>query len=249
MTKIIFLGCLSRSRYKQTCENAIKLIKSIDNEYKVFDDAPCCGALSFHIANDNELKKHVDFVVNWFENNNITDLVTICAGCYNYFTKYYPKFNKSFNIKIQHILQFLAEPENLEKLNLKYTGKKLTIAYHDPCHLRTAKPKILKEPREIIRKIQGNIILKEINHNLQVVLCCGAGGGVYSSFKENSDYNSFFILEQTKKQRAKILLSSCPFCYTALRRIKEENKSIKIDIIKFEDFIYKISEGVDPLNE
>jgi Fe-S oxidoreductase len=76
-------------------------------------------------------------------------------------------------------------------------------------------------------------------------ICCGAGGGVYSIFKENSDYNSKLIFD--KLNRGKILLTACPFCFTALSRIKAENQ-IKKPVVKFEDFIVKIMEGVDPLN-
>jgi Fe-S oxidoreductase len=76
-------------------------------------------------------------------------------------------------------------------------------------------------------------------------ICCGAGGGVYSVFKENSDYNAKSIFDNMKKGEA--LLTGCPFCYTALKRIKDEKK-IKKPVIKFEDFIVKIMEGVDPIS-
>jgi Fe-S oxidoreductase len=75
-------------------------------------------------------------------------------------------------------------------------------------------------------------------------ICCGAGGGVYSVFKENSDYNAKTIFDNMKKGKA--LLTACPFCYTALVRIRDEN-NIKKPVIKFEDFIIKLMEGVDPL--
>jgi len=76
-------------------------------------------------------------------------------------------------------------------------------------------------------------------------ICCGAGGGVYSVFKENSDYNAKSIFDNMNKGEA--LLTGCPFCYTALIRIKNKNK-IKKPVIKFEDFIVKIMEGVDPIS-
>ena len=85
-----------------------------------------------------------------------------------------------------------------------------------------------------------------MDNNKTNSICCGAGGGVYSIFKENSDYNSQLIFEQSK--RAKVLLTACPFCYTAFKRIRDEN-NIKNPVIKFEDFIVKLIEGVDPINE
>ena len=63
-------------------------------------------------------------------------------------------------------------------------------------------------------------------------------------FKENSDYNGKTIFDQMRKGKA--LLTACPFCYTALKRIYDEN-NIKKPVIKFEDFIVKLMEGGDPL--
>ncbi len=244
MRKLIYLGCLSSSKYKETCENGIKIIKFLDDEYEILDGVPCCGALSYHIANDEELKKHVEFVNNWFNSNDVSKIVTICAGCYNYLTRYYKQYlGSDFNIEVKHLLQFMAIPKNLKKLNLKHSGKKLTVNYHDACHLRNAIPPIIEEPREIINSIE-NIELFEMENTRMNSICCGAGGGVYATFKENSDYNAKTIFNQMRKGKA--MLTACPFCYTALRRIREEN-NIKKPVIKFEDFIIKIMNQEDPL--
>lgn len=243
MTKLIYLGCLSSSKFKETCDNARKVIKFLDDQYEVLTDPPCCGALAYHVTDDKELKQHVEFVNNWFKSNKVTNIVTICAGCYNYLTRYYPQYlGSEFEIEVKHLLQFIAIPENLQKLNLKYEGKKLTVNYHDACHLRNAVTPILDEPREIFNSIE-NVELKEMVYNKENTICCGAGGGVYSIFKENSDYSSKFIFEHMKG--GKILLTACPFCYTSFKRIKQENDVMK-PVLKFEDFIVKLMEGVEP---
>ncbi len=244
MRKLIYLGCLSSSKYKETCENGIKIIKFLDEEYEVLGDVPCCGALSYHISNDEELKKHVEFVNNWFKSNDVSKIVTICAGCYNYLTRYYKQYlGSDFNVEVKHLLQFMATPEKLKKLNLKYSGKKLIVNYHDACHLRNAIPPIIEEPRTIINSID-NIEIFEMENAKINSICCGAGGGVYAIFKENSDYNAKSIFDQMRKGKA--LLTACPFCYTALQRIRKEN-NIRKPVIKFEDFIIKIMNQEDPL--
>ena len=244
LTKLIFLGCLSKTKYQETCKNAIKIIKFLDPTYEILEDVPCCGSLAYQIGNDNELKTHVEFVNNWFKSNDVSEIVTICAGCYNYLTKYYTQYiGKEFNVNVKHLLQLVAEPENLSKLNLINTGKMIKISYHDACHLRNAVNPITEEPRKILESIQ-NVELKELDNIKTNSICCGAGGGVYSIFKENSDHNSKLIFDQLK--RGKALITACPFCYTALNRVRDENQ-IKKPVIKFEDFIVKIMEGVDPL--
>ena len=244
MTKFIYLGCFSKEHYKSTCENAIKLIKFLDSEYQILNDAPCCGSLAYHVSSDEELRSHVKYVNTWFNDNNITNIVVICAGCYNYFNKYYNQFLEAdFQVDTKHLLQFLNAPENLKKLNLKYSGEKLAVNYHDACHLRNAVKPIIEEPRNILNSIE-NIELKEMANNKFNSLCCGSGGGVYSSFKENSNYNSKSIFNQMKMTKA--LITACPFCYSALNRIRKEN-NIKKPVIKFEDFILNLLEGVDPI--
>ncbi|MBD3216248.1 MAG: hypothetical protein GF311_26780 [Candidatus Lokiarchaeota archaeon] len=244
--KLIYLGCLSSTRYTDTCENAVGLIKSVDNEYEILEDAPCCGALAYHITQPEKLKEHVEYVNNWFQENDIEKLTTICAGCYQYLTKYYPQFlGDDFKVEVKHLLQFLAEPENLEQLNLKYDGKKLRVCYHDACHLRNAVVPIIEEPRQILESL-GKVEVFEMENNKLNSICCGAGGGVYSIFKENSDYNTNTIFDQMR--RGKALLTACPFCYTAFKRVANEN-NIKKPVIKFEDFLMKIKNGVDPLDE
>ncbi|MBY9017648.1 MAG: (Fe-S)-binding protein [Candidatus Lokiarchaeota archaeon] len=244
MTKLIFLGCLSKTKYQETCKNAIKIIKTLDSEFEILEDVPCCGALAYHIGSDSELKTHVEYVNDWFKSKNISNIVTICAGCYNYLTKYYPQFlGEDFKIEVKHLIQFMAQKENLAKLNLKNLGKPLKVSYHDACHLRNAELPVIEEPRIILESIE-NVELKELDNNKKNSICCGAGGGVYSVFKENSDHNSKLIFDQLK--RGKALLTACPFCYTALYRVRNDNQ-IKKPVIKFEDFIVKIMEGVDPL--
>lgn len=239
------MGCLSSTRYKDTCENAIKIIKTIDNEYQVLEDVPCCGALSYHIASDDELKNHVQYVNDWFKSNDITEVVTICAGCYNYLTRYYPQYLPDFNIDVKHTLQLIAEDGNLEKLNIDYEGKTLKINYHDPCHLKNAVKPILEEPRKIFNAI-NNVELTELENNREISICCGAGGGVYSIVKENSEYNSLTIFKQMR--RTKALITSCPFCYTALKTVQEDKANrVRTPVIKFEDFIVKLMNGENPL--
>ncbi len=245
MTKLIYLGCLSRSRYVETCDNALKLIQTIDPEFELIENPPCCGSLAHHVATKEELLNHARFVNKWFEENHVYELVTICAGCYNYLSqKYPPLLGSEFKVKTKHLLQFLCEDENLSKLNLKYEGKRLIVNYHDGCHLRNAVPPIIEEPRKIINSIK-NIELKEMENNSLNSICCGAGGGVYSIYKENSDINSKVIFDQMR--RSKALLTPCPFCYTAFKRVREEN-NVKIPVIKFEDFIINIMNGVDPIS-
>ncbi|MBD3213450.1 MAG: hypothetical protein GF311_12655 [Candidatus Lokiarchaeota archaeon] len=234
MSKLIYLGCLSKNNYEETCNNAVKIIKYLDEQYLVIDNAPCCGSLTFHSLDDEHIVDHIKYVNKWFHKHNVKKIITICAGCYQYLTRYYPKIlGSEFNIDVEHIIQFIAKPDNLEKLNLEYSGKKLKVSYHDACHLKNATQPVLEEPRIILNSI-NNISLQTMENEKIYSLCCGSGGGVYSIFKENSNFNTRKIFDQAK--RAKTLLTGCPFCYTAFKRVADD-VGLKKSIMKFEDFI------------
>ena len=89
MSKLIFLGCLSKKNYESTCQNAIKLIQFLDNEYQVYDNTPCCGSLLYHTSLEEEQVVHQQFVIEWFKTREVSKIVTICAGCYNYLSTNY----------------------------------------------------------------------------------------------------------------------------------------------------------------
>ena len=72
----------------------------------------------------------------------------------------------------------------------------------------------------------------------------GASPETYKKNRVGGDFSKVF--ENMKKGKA--LLTACPFCYTALNRIREDN-NIRKPVIKFEDFIAKLMEGVEPISE
>jgi Fe-S oxidoreductase len=239
--KLIYHGCINLKRLPNLCKAGSELIQILDPEYKELENPPCCGSLLFH-SDEEGAKKNCNEVYNWLKSNNVTELTTICAGCYNYFVTFYPQYIPGFNIKIYHISQFLNKPENLGKINLEYPGdKKVKITYHDPCHLKNSRIPIFDEPREFLSKIK-NIDLVPLEWERELSTCCGAGAGVYSSFKEVSDFTTADIFRQVKKSRAKILITPCSFCYVSFKRLQLEKKP-RFEIFKFEDFINKIRKG------
>ena len=140
MTKLIFLGCLSSTKYEDTCKNAIKIIKFLDDEFTTLENPPCCGALSYHLASDEELRNHITFVNDWFKDNDVKEIVTICAGCYNYLSHYYKEFIPDFDVKIQHLMQFMAQSDNLQKLKLNQLMKALQKQMQQELFLQVMDP-------------------------------------------------------------------------------------------------------------
>ncbi len=241
MVKLIYHGCINLIKLPNLSEAGTELIKFLEPEYQELEDPPCCGSLLFH-TDEEGARKNCNEVYDWLKKNNVTELATICAGCYNYFVTFYPQYIPEFDVKINHISQFLSKPEYMQKLVLKYPGdKKIKITYHDPCHMKNARIPIFEEPRVILSNIK-NVDLVPLEFERELSTCCGAGAGVYSSFKEVSNFTTVDIFRQVKKSRAKILITPCSFCYVSFKKLEVEKKT-RFKIFKFEEFINKLKKG------
>jgi Fe-S oxidoreductase len=236
----MLFGCLTNNKLPQIVQDTKLLFSNLGLDIQYFDknEVPCCGSICYH-GYIEIAKKTAIQLKDFLEKNQVTELITGCAGCYYYLTTEFEKQGILLNgIKIQHITQKVHEIVKSKQLKLKYTAdKKLVITYHDPCHLRNAKTPVLEEPREILNSIE-NITFKELSRNKMNSQCCGAGAGIYASIPEISNYNAQLIIDNARSRLAKVLVTPCSFCFYNLTRI-----DTKIKIMKFESFIKTILEG------
>lgn len=236
----MLFGCLTNNKLPQIVEDTKALFRKLELDIKYFDsnEVPCCGSVCYH--GDLEIAKKTANQLKYFlQNNKVTELITGCAGCYYYLTTEFEKQGINLeDMKIQHIVQAVFEIMKTKGLKLKYeSDKKITITYHDPCHLRNAKTPVLEEPREILNSIE-NIAFKELPRNKMSSQCCGAGAGIYASVPEIPNYNAQQIIDSARSKLAKVLITPCSFCYYNLSRIET-----KIKVMKFESFIKTILDG------
>lgn len=236
----MLFGCLTNSKLPQIVEDTKKLFQKLDLDIKYFDgnEVPCCGSVCYH--GDVEIaKKTANQLKNFLELNKVTELITGCAGCYYYLTTEFEKQGITIDgIRVKHIVQAVYDILKDKKFKFKYeSDKKLTVTYHDPCHLRNAKIPVLEEPREILNSIE-NISFKELPRNKMNSQCCGAGAGIYASVPEIPNYNAQLIIDSARSKLAKVLITPCSFCFYNLSRIET-----KIKVMKFESFIRTILDG------
>ena len=111
-----------------------------------------------------------------------------------------------------------------------------TITYHDPCHLGRHE-KVYDEPRNMIKAVPGTT-LNEMDRITMNSWCCGAGGGVKSSFKEFALKTSEERIREAELTGAKTLLSCCPFCKLNLKDGAESANS-DLEIMDLTEFIEK----------
>jgi Fe-S oxidoreductase len=114
---------------------------------------------------------------------------------------------------VVHTSQYLFELVNEGRLQIvKEYGKKVT--YHDPCYLGRHNG-VFEEPREVLKRMSG-LELTELPESKVDSLCCGMGGGRVWAETEKHERFSNLRIEQAIELGAEELVTSCPYCITAL---------------------------------
>ena len=117
------------------------------------------------------------------------------------------------SLKVRDITELLVNELGFKgDASRKGAGKKLTVTYHDPCHLNRAQG-IRKAPRELIANADG-VMFKEMRFPCS---CCGLGGGLSTTNYELSIEIARRKAQSVKESGADVLATACPGCIVQLR--------------------------------
>jgi Fe-S oxidoreductase len=146
-----------------------------------------------------------------FIENGVKKVLVSSPHCYHTFKNEYPEFKVNF--EVVHISQYLFNLVNEGRLQITKEYRK-KITYHDPCYLGRHNG-IFDEPRWVLKKIPG-LELMEMPESREDSLCCGMGGGRVWMETLKDERFSNLRLEQAIGVGAEVLVTSCPYCITAL---------------------------------
>ncbi len=127
------------------------------------------------------------------------------------FKNEFPKLIRGWDIEVEFALKVILK--ELKKKKFKREIGREVVTYHDPCHLGRFSG-IYNEPRELIELLGGE--LKEMIHNREDALCCGAGGGLRSNFPDVAKK----IAERRTQEApdgAQKILTPCGLCSANLK--------------------------------
>jgi len=226
---LFWVGCAGAfdDRYKKVVRAFAKILTHLKISFAVLGKEEICnGDPARRAGNEMLYQMQALQVIEIFKMYEIKKILTICPHCFNIFKNEYPDLGG--NYVVVNYLQFLNS--HIEDGSLKIDSASLdniSVTYHDPCYLGRAND-IYDEPRNILRKITGNLV--EMNRNKSYSLCCGAGGA--QMFKEAEKGEKEVYMERTEdalKTGAKIIATACPFCMTMLTDgLKYKNKELEI---------------------
>ena len=219
---LLFLGCMSSFRVKESASAPYKILTRAGYDFKIFENEPCCGEYVYSAGKLELAKETFRNNVELFKKNGIKNLIVTCGGCLYAFDTVYPKYIEDYDVKVKHVVEVVHELVQSGKLDLKKIDK--TVTYHDPCRLgrKYKSGPSTAEPRELLEAC--GVEVKNISANPKEGPCCGAGSGI-----RGVDSNlvikigaSLFNEIETKE-----IATSCPLCVFNFRYVNYKNQMDK----------------------
>jgi heterodisulfide reductase subunit D len=227
---LFWVGCAGAfdDRYKKVVRAFVKILHYLNVSYAVLGkEETCTGDPARRAGNEMLYQMQALQVIEILKNYEVKKIITICPHCFNIFKNEYPDLGGQY--EVINYLQFLNRFIEEGKLKIEHESLgNISVTYHDPCYLGRAND-IYEEPRQILKKLTGNVI--EMHRNKSFALCCGAGGG--QMFKEAEKGDKEVFIERTEdalKTEAKVIATACPFCMTMLTdglKYKNREEDIK----------------------
>ncbi|MEM2727172.1 MAG: (Fe-S)-binding protein [Archaeoglobaceae archaeon] len=212
---LYFAGCTASFKAQNIAKSTANALKNLGIEFTVLGPNEfCCGSPFLRTGQRDVAKMLFTKNIKVWEKEGIEEIITSCPGCYKTIKEDYPKFAKEtrieFNVDVKHVSSVFAK-------EMKKEGKlDLVATYHDPCHLGRHMG-IYEDPREVIRK--AGIKLVEMERNREFALCCGAGGGLRTQFKEIAIAIAEERIREALETGTNLIITSCPFCEYNFSRV------------------------------
>ena len=226
---------------RETVRSAISLLHRAGVDVGIAGrDESCCGGRAYELGFRGEAANFADDMVSRVKASGAKILVTACSDCFATYRYIYSRMNKTLDVEVLHISQFLERLVQEKKLTFKKEIP-LNVTYHDPCHLgrmgepftsdwlhesKLKRPLAMKRqgwfgiydpPRNVLKAIPG-IELTEMERIREWSWCCGAGGGVLEAYSDLAEDTAKERLDEAKSTGAEALVTACPWC---LRKFKD----------------------------
>ncbi len=213
--RLLFIGCLASYVETGVASASYLLLKKAGVDFRILRDEGCCGIYVYRAGDLKLAKKVFEENAKRFEELGIKEIIVPCLGCYRCFKNYYPRVLGEVGFRVKQITEVIHELMKLGRLRVS-PQKAERYTYLDPCYLGRAEG-LYDAPREIARMCGAEVVEAELSR--EKALCCGAGGGVRSLFKDLS----FAMAEKALKSTpTEAVLSSCIFCTNQFKMVSRE---------------------------
>jgi len=210
----IFAGCALTYLYPQVGEILVRLPHRLGCSVYLPRTQGCCGMPALSSGNGPLVHTLAAANNKAFADRDFDCILTACASCRGMLAGYAAETGRPLPAQLVDIHVFLHQQGMAAQLAaLPKWPQRLTVTYHDPCHLRTAG--ITREPRELLRALpQADFVEME-----DAGLCCGLGGTFTAAHPELSRAIGDRKLAGLAASGATVIASACPGCILQLQDI------------------------------
>lgn len=201
---LLFLGCLPSYLVKNAASSTYTVLKKLGLDFMILEDEGCCGTYIYESGKTDLAAEYFQQNVERFKSLGIKRIIAPCCGCHKCFKYFYSDVLGETDFTVHHAVETIYDLLKEKPDLLKKVEK--TIAYHDPCRIGRGEG-LYEEARKILKRCVTD--LEEIQRNREDGLCCGAGAGIRSVYRDLSMEIAADLLQSIP---TKHVVSSCPFC-------------------------------------
>jgi len=168
-------GCVQQVLAPDINHATTRVLAANGIEVAIPPDQACCGALAAHAGHADHARERAAPLLRAFP-SDVDAIVTNAAGCGSAMKDYGMLFvdtpledeAQRFAARVRDISEFLDDIGLIAPMRLP---ARLTVAYHDACHLSHAQ-KVRSAPRRLLAAIEG-LTVREVPDG---EICCGSAG-------------------------------------------------------------------------
>jgi glycolate oxidase iron-sulfur subunit len=217
--KVAFLtGCLIDKIFPEVGIAALKALEHHGVGVYLPPAQACCGIPALSGGDTSTFDKLVRHNLELFAPESCDYLITACATCTSTIKKLwplmaleYPEAQKSqiaaLADKTLDISQFLADKVGLEPGSAVGEGAKISLTYHDPCHLKKSLG-VAAQPRALLRANPRY----ELTEMAEADWCCGCGGSFNLQHYDTSAAIGRRKRDNIERSQARVVATGCPAC-------------------------------------
>ena len=222
--------------YTPVLVNSVNILKKLGITVGYLgDDEPCCGSPMYYAGFEDDYAKNARESYKKFKEAGVKKIIGLIPACTSSIKNNFPNYVDDFDLEVYHILEVIARQLQNGQAKPK-AGKNMTVTYHDPCQL-SRYMKITKEPRQILRSIEGiELVEPDAEEIGRWSTCCG-GGNMETTHPELSARIGERRLEALQNTGASVIVTNCPACEMQLRHMVKKTgaKTEVMDIMQLLD--------------
>ncbi len=220
----LFQGCLVKFFFPEIRESVIKSLSLSGLDVVCPAEQACCGAPSYHLGNQKDVRKLMETNLKSFEKENPDYILTVCPTGNSILKKLYPQLDKraeAWAEKVYDFTEFMVKRGFLPQ-DGKPAGKG-EVFYHYPCHYLNDL-KLKEEPARLLEKLGFRPKFED-----EPYTCCGFCG-VFSL--KNPEISAKFWEDKRERILASgtsLIATDCPGCVFQLKaNLTKEGKKFRV---------------------